>query len=588
MKTSFLERLGIYGYMPSHERALHASILTGAPLLLIGTIGEAKSLIAKALARLLLGNRELGQPDPYQKIAADKINIDDLTGYLDIPKMATGEVTFLPSPMAIWNKQFLLIDEISRATPKVQNRLMEIIYERELQGLPTDVRWTLATMNPLNQAGSQPLDPALAGRFAYTLITQSLVKHKSSQRHALLKRAIIQADATLTPALAYWDGTDLENGGLRVDDQIRAEYDAFQTEARQIYRQLADTWSDPIADYVAALAISLTEKSNTDIDTRRCSMITKNIIANLAIETVSSNSALSIDDVTALAHEVLLLSLPWAATGQIKSEKGANAMVDVSTAHKVAADYLKGGNALVYHAITERDPLKKVTLVLDHQAALGPTHSASLISSIYDPIVPRETLLETWTAMAQQFALQLAFTQLALEIDGMSPSLIATVGKNYPIKDPMIKETFTSHLRQVEITTYAEYAQFLTFWSNIYQGGSKIEQAALYFAMCISLNTKDRFSFAEVQQRHAIACTALRQVAQTLRPYRPMKVTINAPSSAGLSSVSSSNSSGTPGTPGLTLNGTSQDPTTASDGSTSGFQSAGHGGAPLSSYAAAG
>jgi MoxR-like ATPase len=84
-------------------------------------------------------------------------------------------VRFLETPATVWGAQSVLIDEISRCKPEHQNRLFSLVHERRIQGvaLPA-LRYRWAAMNPCSgdqssmddYAGSEPLDPALADRFA--------------------------------------------------------------------------------------------------------------------------------------------------------------------------------------------------------------------------------------------------------------------------------------------------------------------------------------------------------------------------------------------------------------------------------------
>ena len=66
----------------------------------------------------------------------------------------------------------VILDEISRCRPDIQNKLFPIIHERRVQGMLLDaLRFRWAAMNPSctedddnGYARSEPLDPALAGK----------------------------------------------------------------------------------------------------------------------------------------------------------------------------------------------------------------------------------------------------------------------------------------------------------------------------------------------------------------------------------------------------------------------------------------
>ena len=71
----------------------------------------------------------------------------------------------------------MLVDEISRCKPEHQNRLFSLVHERRVQGIALEkLRYRWAAMNPAGAGqdggeylGSEPLDPALADRFAIVI-----------------------------------------------------------------------------------------------------------------------------------------------------------------------------------------------------------------------------------------------------------------------------------------------------------------------------------------------------------------------------------------------------------------------------------
>ena len=91
--------------------------------------------------------------------------------------MAPARLDYIQTPAAIWGAQSVFIDEISRCRPEVQNKLFSIVHERRVQGLELrDLVYRWSAMNPpaaddgdSPYAGSEPLDRALADRFAFVL-----------------------------------------------------------------------------------------------------------------------------------------------------------------------------------------------------------------------------------------------------------------------------------------------------------------------------------------------------------------------------------------------------------------------------------
>jgi MoxR-like ATPase len=71
--------------------------------------------------------------------------------------------------------QFLLADEINRATPKTQSALLEAMAERQVtivghRRLLPDPFFVMATQNPLEQEGTYPLPEAQLDRFFYKIL----------------------------------------------------------------------------------------------------------------------------------------------------------------------------------------------------------------------------------------------------------------------------------------------------------------------------------------------------------------------------------------------------------------------------------
>ena len=77
----------------------------------------------------------------------------------------------------MWGAGAVIFDEISRCRPDIQNKLFPIIHERRVQGISLEgLRYRWAAMNPPSTEdddngylGSEPLDTALADRFAFVV-----------------------------------------------------------------------------------------------------------------------------------------------------------------------------------------------------------------------------------------------------------------------------------------------------------------------------------------------------------------------------------------------------------------------------------
>lgn len=165
MNKQYLKELGVYGY-ESVEPIILAALVSGDPLLLVGKAGTGKTFLLNSLSEALgLEHRHYN---------ASLIAFDDLVGF-PWPDEKTGSIRYIETPATVWQAESVLVDEINRCKPEHQNRLFSLIQERRIQGLKLEkLRYRWAAMNPAgldqdgdNYGGCEPLDSALADRFAF-------------------------------------------------------------------------------------------------------------------------------------------------------------------------------------------------------------------------------------------------------------------------------------------------------------------------------------------------------------------------------------------------------------------------------------
>lgn len=168
MKTTFLRQIGVYGFNDI-EPLILASLVSEDPILLIGLSGTGKTYLLNSISEALGLN--------HKHYNASLLSFDDLIGF-PFPSDDKRSIEFLPTPATIWDAESVLIDELSRCKPEIQNKFFSIVHERKIQGIALNsLRYRWAAMNPLlfsdsdaeNYSGSQALDPALADRFAFIL-----------------------------------------------------------------------------------------------------------------------------------------------------------------------------------------------------------------------------------------------------------------------------------------------------------------------------------------------------------------------------------------------------------------------------------
>ena len=138
------------------------SLISGGHVLLIGVPGLAKTLLVDTTAKVLglSSNRIQCTPD---LIPADILGSE----VLEEGKDGKRSFRFINGPVFT---QFLMADEINRASPRTQSALLQAMQEKEVSvsgvnhKLPEPFH-VLATQNPIEQEGTYPLPEAQLDRF---------------------------------------------------------------------------------------------------------------------------------------------------------------------------------------------------------------------------------------------------------------------------------------------------------------------------------------------------------------------------------------------------------------------------------------
>jgi MoxR-like ATPase len=156
----------VVGQEAAVDAALNA-LLSRGHCLLVGVPGLAKTLLVRALARLL----DL----PFGRIQfTPDLMPSDITGTEILEEnTATGhrQFVFARGPMFT---QVLLADEINRTPPKTQAALLEAMQEKTVTVAGKLYRLeepfiVLATQNPIEQEGTYPLPEAQLDRFLFEI-----------------------------------------------------------------------------------------------------------------------------------------------------------------------------------------------------------------------------------------------------------------------------------------------------------------------------------------------------------------------------------------------------------------------------------
>jgi MoxR-like ATPase len=361
--ASILEALGVIG-MGDVEPIVLAALIQQDPLLLIGPHGTGKSYLLNRLA-LALGLE-------HRHYNASLLNFDDLVGY-PLPNGA-GSLEYVQTPASIWRAQSVFLDEISRCRPDIQNKLFSIIHERRVQGLALDrlvYRWS--AMNPpaaddadRGYSGSEPLDTALADRFAFVLQIPDWHSLPASAQEAL----ILTRESDPPSAAARQLAAIVETGRALVES-IRVSH------------------GTTLARYVR-MVCGLLRQSGLLLSPRRAVMLLRNIAGVHAARLLASADS----DCGGSALLALRHSLPHRATGEAVKE--LNLLAAHKEAWKAAGSDMDDTLQLL---IAEADPLRRAlvaarceslgrrqfsTVVADCLAALAPGSRHALAAELFE------------------------------------------------------------------------------------------------------------------------------------------------------------------------------------------------------------
>jgi len=144
-------------------RLILTTILANGHLLLEDVPGVGKTLVAKAVARSVSASFKRIQCTP-------DLLPSDITG-TSIYNQKEQQFVFVPGPLFA---QFVLVDEINRATPRTQSSLLESMAERQVtvdgqRHILDEPFFLIATQNPVETAGTFPLPEAQLDRFLISL-----------------------------------------------------------------------------------------------------------------------------------------------------------------------------------------------------------------------------------------------------------------------------------------------------------------------------------------------------------------------------------------------------------------------------------
>jgi len=270
--NSVFERLHVYG-MEGIEDLVIAGLVTGDPVLLVGLHGTAKTYLCSRLANAL-GLR-------FWSYDASKAMFEDIIGFPNPFKLKKGIIDYVSTPVSIWDKEFILIDEISRANPQMQNKWLELIRSRVIMGLKAEnLKYIFAAMNPPGYPGARVLDPALAGRFALIIDVPAFHDVNIETRIKIL-RTMSEDDAVML---------NRREQGRSVNLNKTIEF------ARSKYNEVERQYGDEIEKFILNLSDELRE-GDFYFDSRRAGMMRRSIVGLIAVKKFVKKQKISLPEI---------------------------------------------------------------------------------------------------------------------------------------------------------------------------------------------------------------------------------------------------------------------------------------------------
>jgi hypothetical protein len=359
-----LETLGIYGWKESDENLLLASLLTGDPLLMIGHHGCAKTHIAHKMAQAM--------QKKYLVYDASKAMFEDVLGYPNIEKLKQGVVEYISSPVTVWDKEWIMIDELNRAMPELQSKWLELIRSRAVMGFSTQVKWVWSAMNPKSYSATQALDEALIGRFALFLYPPDVLQMEEQDRI----RVTTHINGDDAPSLSVWlnsETTVNHTNGKTVPactiNKAGQQIESILRKAAVYFMQLQSQLST-LSGFLSKFAVLLVKETNGEItlDGRRLGFIYRNLLANRAVELAKLEISGSVTpDFAESAKYVMQSSIPVGLNDESVNREEAAHKMDIC--FDLLREYFSRNAEIsivnkIYELFTTNDLLRKAELLL--------------------------------------------------------------------------------------------------------------------------------------------------------------------------------------------------------------------------------
>jgi len=336
-ERSLLGPLGIHGWEKVEPLVL-AGVLLGEPVLLVSEPGAAKTFLGQTLARALSTTE---RPLQFGYYDISKANFEDIIGFPNPDAFRQGKSEFIHNQLTVWDKNIIMVDEVSRAARETSNKWLEILGSRMLMGTPLPLRVILGGMNPGGHAGTKQLDEAFADRFLmFVRLTEFVDMPQEVRQQILLGKTGLDA-----PSVGFWQGQN--DDGLRTSVVGGGEFERGAAELRRVLEVAAAHYSCiqsgevvlRISKYVDIVAKALTE-AGIHLEARRLKMLGRAVAGTLAVRMATVGTKVgdtpNLDDLVTSAALVCSMSMPhpYTASGELTPEQ-------LDAAHLQAAPALR-------------------------------------------------------------------------------------------------------------------------------------------------------------------------------------------------------------------------------------------------------
>lgn len=211
------------------------TLVSGGHVLLVGVPGLAKTLLVETVSRTL------GLSSSRIQCTPDLMPADILgSEVLEEDTKGKRSFRFIPGPVFT---QFLMADEINRASPRTQSALLQAMQEKEISiagaahPLPRPFH-VLATQNPIEQEGTYPLPEAQLDRFLMQIdvdypdeAAEREIIIKTTSGHRQKVEAVMQAEDLLAAQDLVLDmpiGDSVADAILKLVRALRPDESAAQ------------------------------------------------------------------------------------------------------------------------------------------------------------------------------------------------------------------------------------------------------------------------------------------------------------------------------------------------------------------------